>query len=596
MYNVSEKYLQQIKKPYALKRALRGTIGNVSFTEADVLSGSFSVSNQCSDSDGVKIGSVNVGQLQATFRNGLIERGHWKGAVITVSDGLWIDEDESWEYVPLGIFVVDDAKYDKNGVKITAYDNMLKFDKSWNISTTIGTAWSVLSLICTDCGVANGMTQAQIEALPNGTNSIGLYSDNDCETYRDLLFWLAQMLGCFATIGRDGKLYLKQYGNTEIDSVSAGLRFEDNEFSDFQTGYSGITLTNVDDEEVMYVSEGEDNLLTYNLGSNPFMQYGTKSTRKQMCLEILRDIKVIDYVPFSTRLLHCPAYDLGDVIEFTGGIADDTKHSCIMYFEYNFQYYEAEGYGSDPALANARSRVDKEVSGLMSKTDKNSIQMYTFKNTEAHEIADGETEELILIRFATMEAKLVTFQAEILCDAEIDADTIAANVLYYLDGAQIVDYQPTETWSEDGKHIISLYYMLEVEPNQLYQWSVRLNSDGGTITVPVENARGTIWGQGLVTNAVWDGFIDVEDTFSGIPINDSISIDDFLEDIDVDVITPIVIEADDTVESIAIDDGIEVATIDDTVLMNRIPLFYNGITWEDLLELTWGAVYDGYTW
>ncbi len=596
MYNVSEKYLQQIKKPYALKRVLRGTIGNVSFTEADVLSGSFSVSNQCSDSDGVKIGSVNVGQLQATFRNGLIDRGRWKGAVITVSDGLWIDEDEDYEYVPLGIFVVDDAKYDKNGVKITAYDNMLKFDKSWNISTTIGTAWSVLSLICTDCGVTNGMTQAQIEALPNGTNSIGLYSDNDCETYRDLLFWLSQMLGCFATIGRDGKLYLKQYGNTEIDSVSVGLRFENNEFSDFQTGYSGITLTNVDDEEVMYVSEGEDNLLTYNLGSNPFMQYGTKSTRKQMCLEILRDIKVIDYVPFSTSLLHCPAYDLGDVIEFTGGIADDTKHSCIMYFEYNFQYYEAEGYGSDPALANARSRIDKEVSGLMSKTDKNSIQMYTFKNVEAHEIADGETEELILIRFATMEAKLVTFQAEVLCDAEIDADTIAANILYYLDGAQVVDYQPTETWSEDGKHIISLYYMLEVEPNQLYQWSVRLNSDGGTITVPVENARGTIWGQGLVTNAVWDGFIDAEDTFNGISINDSISIDDFLEDVDVDVITPIVIEAEDGIEVLDIDDGIEIAPFNDLVLMNRIPLYYDSVIWEDVYENTWGAMYDGYTW
>ena len=596
MYNVSEKYLQQIKKPYALKRVLRGTIGNVSFTEADVLSGSFSVSNQCSDSDGVKIGSVNVGQLQATFRNGLIDRGRWKGAVITVSDGLWIDEDEDYEFVPLGIFVVDDAKYDKNGVKITAYDNMLKFDKSWNISTTIGTAWSVLSLICEDCGVVNGMTQIQIEALPNGTNSIGLYTDNDCETYRDLLFWLAQMLGCFATIGRDGKLYLKQYGNTEIDSVSAGLRFEDNEFSDFQTGYSGITLTNIEDEEVMYVSEGEDNLLTYNLGSNPFMQYGTKSTRKQMCLDILRDIKIIDYVPFSTSLLHCPAYDLGDVIVFEGGIADDTKHSCIMYFEYNFQYYEAEGYGSDPALANVRSRVDKEVSGLMSKTDKNSIQMYTFKNVAAHEIRDGETEELIYIRFATMEAKLVTFQAEILCEAEVDVDTIAANVLYSLNGARVLDYQPTETWSEDGKHIISLYYMIEVEPNQMYQWSVMLNSDGGTITVPVESARATIWGQGLVTNAVWDGFIDVEDTFSGIPINDSISIDDFLEDVDVDVITPIVIEAEDGIEVLDIDDGIEIAPFNDLVLMNRIPLYYDSVIWEDVYENTWGAMYDGYTW
>ena len=596
MYNVSEKYLQQIKKPYALKRVLRGTIGNVSFTEADVLSGSFSVSNQCSDSDGVKIGSVNVGQLQATFRKGLIDRGRWKGAVITVSDGLWIDEDEDYEFVPLGIFVVDDAKYDKNGVKITAYDNMLKFDKSWNISTTIGTAWSVLSLICEDCGVVNGMTQIQIEALPNGTNSIGLYTDNDCETYRDLLFWLAQMLGCFATIGRDGKLYLKQYGNTEIDSVSAGLRFEDNEFSDFQTGYSGITLTNIEDEEVMYVSEGEDNLLTYNLGSNPFMQYGTKSTRKQMCLDILRDIKIIDYVPFSTRLLHCPAYDLGDVIEFTGGIADDTKHSCIMYFEYNFQYYEAEGYGSDPALANVRSRVDKEVSGLMSKTDKNSIQMYTFKNVAAHEIRDGETEELIYIRFTTIDQKQVTFQGEILVDADVTLDEVEANIRYFLDGAEILDYQPTETWSEDGKHIINLYYVIDVEPNTLYRWQVYLNSVGGTLTVPIENARGTIWGQGLVASDKWDGYIDAEDRISAIPIDDSISIAPFTDEAELELVEWIDIQAEDTVSAIPVDDSIEVAPFEDSVYIDKTSLYFEGFTWGDIQTDLWGDVLDEHVW
>lgn len=596
MYNVSEKYLQQIKKPYALKRVLRGTIGNVSFTEADVLSGSFSVSNQCSDSDGVKIGSVNVGQLQATFRNGLIDRGRWKGAVITVSDGLWIDEDEDYEFVPLGIFVVDDAKYDKNGVKITAYDNMLKFDKSWNISTTIGTAWSVLSLICEDCGVVNGMTQIQIEALPNGTNSIGLYTDNDCETYRDLLFWLAQMLGCFATIGRDGKLYLKQYGNTEIDSVSAGLRFEDNEFSDFQTGYSGITLTNIEDEEVMYVSEGEDNLLTYNLGSNPFMQYGTKSTRKQMCLDILRDIKIIDYVPFSTSLLHCPAYDLGDVIVFEGGIADDTKHSCIMYFEYNFQYYEAEGYGSDPALANVRSRVDKEVSGLMSKTDKNSIQFYTFKNSDEYEVGDGLTKQIMYIRFSTMESKQVVFQGEVLVDADVTLEEVEANILYYLDGAQITDYKPTETWSEDGKHIISLYYVIDVEPNTLYRWQVFLNSVGGVLTIPVENARGTIWGQGLVASDKWDGYIDAEDRISAIPIDDSISLAPFTDEAELELVEWINIEAEDSIGAIPVDDSIEVAPFEDSVYIDKTSLYFEGFTWGDIQTDLWGDVLDEHVW
>lgn len=594
MYSVSQAYLNQIKKPYALKRTLRGTIGNVSFTEDDILSGSFSVSNQCSDSNEVKIGSVNVGELEVTFRSNLLSRNQWKGAVITVSDGLFIDTLQQYEYVPLGIYTIDDAKIDKTGIRVHAYDNMLKFDKTFGISTTIGSPFNILSMLCQDCGVKNGMTQAQVEALPNGTQTISLYSDNDCETYRDVLFWLAQTLCCFATIGRDGKLYLRKYNNTEIDSVSAGLRFDDNVFATYQTQYSGIGLTNIDDDEYIYVKEGEDTKLPYNLGANPFIQYGTDSTRKQMLLNILRQLKVIDYVPFSTGLLHCPAYDLGDVIEFTGGIADDTKHSCIMYFEYDFEHYEAEGYGADPALANAKSKTDKNIAGLKSKTDKNSIQFYTFKNAEEAVVGDGETAELIHIRFTTMEAKQVTFQAEILADAEATVDEVVAQIEYYLDGALISDYKPTETWTEDGKHIISLYYMIDVDPNTLYQWQVRLNSSGGTITIPIENARGTVWGQGLVALTAWDGFIDIEENMVMIPL-DSILVASFDGDVEIDVKIPTAIEIADQINTIGLD-SINVKEFEDYVLLNKVSLYFEGITWGEVKESTWAQIKDNNAW
>lgn len=596
MYSVSEEYIEQIKKPYAFKRTLRGTIEEVSFTEDDILSGSFSISNQCSDTNEVQIGSVYVAELQATFRSNLLPRHKWKGAIITVSDGLWLDESEEYEYVPLGIFVVDDATIDQKGVKVKAYDYMLKFDKNLEMSTTIGTAYSILALICNDCGVTLGMTQQEIQALPNGTQSIALYSENDCQTYRDVLFWLAQTLCCFATIGRDGKLYLRQYGNTEIDSVNAGLRFEDNEFATYQTEYSGIGLTDIDNEEYIYVNEGEDTKLPYNLGANPFLQYGTMSTRKQMLLNILRQLKVIDYVPFSTGLLHCPAYDLGDVIQFTEGIADDTKHSCIMFFNYNFGHYEAEGYGSDPALANVRSKTDKEIAGLMSKTDKNSIQFYTFKNADQITVGDGETQSLMNIRFTTQESRQVTFQGEILVDADVTLDEVEANIKYFLDGAEILDYQPTETWSEDGKHIINLYYVITVEPNTLYRWQVYLNSVGGTLVVPVENARGTIWGQGLVASDKWDGYIDAEDRITAIPIDDSISLAPFTEEAELELVEWIDIQAEDTVSAIPVDDSIEVAPFEDSVYIDKTSLYFEGFTWGDIQTDLWGDVLDEHVW
>lgn len=595
MYPVSNDYLDQIKRPYGYKRTLRGTIGDVAFTDDDVLSGSLTISNQCSDSGEVQIGFANVGMLEATFRDGLIERTEWQGKTITLSEGLYIERTSSYEYVPLGVYVVDNATWDKNGIKVTAYDYMHNFDKDFNLSTTVGSPYSVLSLLCQDCEVTLGMTKAQIEALPNGTQSIALFSENDCETYRDVLFWLAQTLCSCATISRDGKLILIQYGRQTIDSISAGLRFNDNEFSDWETEYSGIAFVDIESGEYIYVAGDEDNKLTYKLGSNPFMQYGTMTTRRQMARNILNGLKAVKYVPFNCTMLHTPAYDLGDVIVFTEGIAPG-KQSCIMFYEYTFGTYAAEGFGQNPALATAKNKSDKNIAGLMSKVNKDSIQFYTFKNAEAKTVGDGQTQELINIRFSTIDQKQVTFQGEILVDADVTLDEVEANIRYFLDGAEILDYQPTETWSEDGKHIISLYYVIDVEPNTLYRWQVFLNSVGGVLTIPVENARGTIWGQGLVASDKWDGYIDAEDRISAIPIDDSISIVPFTDEAELELVEWIDIQAEDTIGAIPVDDSIEVAPFEDSVYIDKTSLYFEGFTWGDIKDDLWGDVLDEHVW
>ena len=109
MYPVSNDYLDQIKRPYGYKRTLRGTIGDIAFTDEDILSGSLTISNQCSDSGEVQIGFANVGMLEATFRDELIERTEWQGKTITLSEGLYIERTSSYEYVPLGVYVVDNG-------------------------------------------------------------------------------------------------------------------------------------------------------------------------------------------------------------------------------------------------------------------------------------------------------------------------------------------------------------------------------------------------------------------------------------------------------------------------------------------------------
>lgn len=596
MYNVSAEYLAALAQPIQ-KYKLILNIDGTEITEADIVAGSFTLTNQCSDTDIVQIGSVYTAELKFTIAPDIIERSTWQGVRITASEGMMIGETpEVFEYVPLGVFTVAEANHTASGVNITAYDDMLKLDKSFNLSATLGSPWDVLSMILNDCGVETALTRADIEALPNGQESIALYNENDCQTYRDVLFWLAQFLGSFATIDRSGKLTLRQYTDQETQEVSQAFRFEGSEFSDFVTEYSGVGFTDIESQEYIYVGDEIDNKLTYNLGANPFLQYGTLTAKKIRARAILAALKKIKYTPFKARYLNTPAFDLGDTIRNSGGIGAGTL-GCIMCYEYNFsQRYTAEGFGQNPALATAQNKVDKEIAGLISRTDKNALYFYTFKNAAQTVIEDGETAELINIRFTTTEAKQVTFQAEILADADVTLDEIEAAITYRLDEAEILDYIPTETWSEDGKHIISLFYVVDVDPNQLHRWEVFLNSNGGRITIDPEQARGTIWGQGLVATDKWDGYIDAEDALTPLGIDDSIELAAFTDAAIITMPEFVLIEAEDDFEPISIDDSIELSPFTDMALVDKTSLYYDGITWGDIKDTIWGQIKDEHTW
>ena len=596
MFNVSAEYLAALAQPIQ-KYKLKVNIDGTEITDEDIVAGSFTLTNQCSDTDIVQIGSVYTAELKFTIAPDIIERNTWQGARVTASEGMMVSENpELYEYVPLGVFTVAEANHTASGVNITAYDDMLKFDKAFNLSGTLGSPWDVLSLLLDDCGVETSLTRADVEALPNGSESIALYSENDCQTYRDVLFWLAQFLGSFATIDRSGKLTLRQYTDQETQEVSQAFRYEGAEFSDFVTEYSGVGFTDIDSQEYIYVGDEVDDKLTYNLGANPFLQYGTLTTKRVHARAILGALKKIKYTPFKARYLNTPAYDLGDTIRNAGGIGAGTL-GCIMLFDYSFaQRYTAEGFGQNPALATAQNKVDKDIAGLVSRTDKNTMYFYTFKNAEQTTVGDGETARIMNLRFTTTEAKQVTFQAEILADAETTLDEVVAAISYRLDESEILDYKPTETWSEDGKHIINLYYVIDVNPNQLHRWEVFLKSTGGNIIINPEQARGTIWGQGLVASDKWDGYIDAEDVLRPISLDDSITVDPFLDEATVTMPELVLIDAEDSFEPIGIDDSITLDPFTDAVLIDKTSLFYEGITWGDIKETIWGQIRDEHTW
>ena len=102
---------------------------------------------------------------------------------------------------------------------------MVRFEKAFTSLESIGNAYDFMVLCSTAWDVTLAQDRATIEAMPNGSENLSIYSDNDIETYRDVLFYVGQVLGGFFVINRAGELELRKYGNQSVLTMERKHRF-----------------------------------------------------------------------------------------------------------------------------------------------------------------------------------------------------------------------------------------------------------------------------------------------------------------------------------------------------------------------------------
>lgn len=525
MYAVSDAYKAAMKQPVQ-HFTMRGTIGDTAFTDENILSGSCSITNQCSDDTTLQIGQVYIGELDITFLNLDLERYALKEKKITPFFGLEVS-DSKYEYVPLGVYNISEAQWTESGIVIKAYDNLSLLDKSCTITSSNGKPYNLAKMACDSCGASLGTTEDEFQAFANGDVTLSLYSENDIETWRDYLAWLSQALGCFVTCDRAGRVVFRAYNQTVVDTIDASHRFSGGSFSDFETRYTGLSCVNISDKTTSYYGMDEDDGLTYNLGSNPFLQYGVSDTLEKERRAVLTALQQIDYVPFKVTMIGNPAYDLGDVLSFPGGIGDADKLFCIT--KYTLKYngsYEVQGVGQDPALSSAKSKSDKSIAGLISSQTDGDMHYVLYQNADALAVSGGDEVSVLFIKFAVQKTTHVSFDAEILLTVQTMEDSSSDPVsnsdavikaTYYLNGKEITTRHPVETW-QDGKHILRLHYEIEAVEAAIHTWNVVLTVSGGSIQIDQYGVLAVINGMGLAGNGEWSGELTAEDTIENLQL------------------------------------------------------------------------------
>ena len=365
--------LEAIKRP-VIKTFVGFEIYSLEFaprlhvTEEDIIRSSFTITNNCA-SDGIKLGSVNIGMVKVTIKNEKFaifqEPSELIDCHFSPQYKLEID-DNTTVTVFGGEYWVKEVEQFAEGVKITCYDSMCKLDEPFTLGTITGTPYQILTQATTACNVPLKSTQAEIEALPNGTRTFTLHSDNDCKTWRDVLSYLSMLMGCFVTFARYTYgvlalpgLVVRPFGNGKdsyCDTVTDVHRYKGAKFSIFDTEYKAIELTayavdggNTVKKDFTYAETTGVTGQTIKLGYNPFIQADTPKadltqTQRDILHELLTQVSKYAYTPMQISLPVGFIYDLGDVIKCTGGLANtgfaggytEDCYCCISNYTYTY--------------------------------------------------------------------------------------------------------------------------------------------------------------------------------------------------------------------------------------------------------------------
>lgn len=505
MYSVSNDYKTAIKKPI-IEYDLRGTLDGNSFARSDVVD--CTITNQSCSDDELQIGSTYVGQLTITLLSD-IDRYTVLDKVITLECGVKL-ANSTYEYVPMGTFTVVEADRTSQGLRLKAFDNVTFLDKETNAEQVTGTPYQIATWAVTQCGLS--LANADFDSFANYDKNLFLYPENDCETYRDIIYWIAQSIGCFVTADRNGDIEFRQYGSAVIDNLPTDKRYSGGSFADFMTSYERLSCYNIEEGTTSVYQASLDDGLTYALGKNPFLQYGNYDEMRENVLAVVNSWY---YCPFKISLVANPAYDLGDILSFPGGLGDSSKKFCVTKFVWKYNESNTlTGAGKNPRL-KIKSRLEKELDGQgKTSSDKDVIQYYSFTNVADISIADGSTETIIDIRYSAVKKTVAIFLAEILAEIETTVSGInyydgEAEFYYYIDSL-LIDRIPKETWL-DGEHIKHLLYYLTTEAGTVHHLEIKCKMKGGSAFVPMGGIKACIYGQNLVASDDWNGFIKIEE-------------------------------------------------------------------------------------
>ena len=352
MYPVTEAVaaLFDANQPQVLR--ITGTDPNgvsINITEANVMSGGFSIDRYCNNGAKLELGTAVSAELTLKLNNadGTFDGIMFEGAELFVEIGIadWSQSSPTVTWIPCGYFTPDEQPRNRTIITVSALDRMMNFDTTvptlspWTTESgetmrdQLGnilyfcadlvfptTVSSLVEQLCARCSVP--FTQ-NISTLPNGSFVVQeapkLQQDF---TFRNLIQWCAGIMGTNAIIDYNGELQFLWYGTSGYNTTPDRRYSSDLYENDITV--TGITYT--DANQHTYLAGSDSYAL--DISSNYLLTDLDDTSISAVLTAIYATLTGFTYRPFEAKVMPAPWLFPMDRVTFTD-LAGNTHISLL---------------------------------------------------------------------------------------------------------------------------------------------------------------------------------------------------------------------------------------------------------------------------
>lgn len=341
MYPVTEAVaaLFDANQPQVLR--ITGTDPNgvaINITEANVMSGGFSIDRYCNNGAKLELGTAVSAELTLKLNNadGTFDGIMFEGAELFVEIGIadWAQSSPTVTWIPCGYFTPDEQPRNRTIITVSALDRMMNFDTTvptlspWTTGSgetmrdQLGnilyfcadlvfpaTVSSLVEQVCVRCNVP--LTQG-ISTLPNASFVVQeapkLQQDF---TFRNLIQWCAGIMGTNAIIDYNGELQFLWYGSSGYNTTPDRRYSSDLYENDITV--TGVTYT--DSNQQTYLA-GFDNY-ALDISNNYLLTDLDDTSISAVLTAIYATLTGFTYRPFEAKVMPAPWLFPMDRVTFT---------------------------------------------------------------------------------------------------------------------------------------------------------------------------------------------------------------------------------------------------------------------------------------